>query len=162
MVSFAAARLSRDASTSLVIPASTITTTPTASPAAPTRTSAAPTPRGTRWSLSQRTSGEATAAVTAAAMSGATIVWVSVSSQMSATTNSVTPTASHDDRPRSRSQRGASKSPLRSRGSNATEPSSSRSCDRLRDRRIAPDQVSAAMRRPSGGIPSASGRNPRV
>ena len=63
----------------------TITTTTSA----PTRTSAsssstAPSARGTPWPLSHATTGDATAAMTPAAISGMTIVWVSASSQTSA------------------------------------------------------------------------------
>src|SRR5215213_5667378 len=109
----------------LVIPPKTMPATPNASTMIATSISADATPRLRPWSSSQRTTGDATAAITDAASTGATIVWVSVSSPITPTTNSVTPTASHADDPRSRSHLGAAKRPVRSDGSNSTGGSSS-------------------------------------
>src|SRR3954451_17011295 len=99
---------------------------------------AAPSPRGTRRRVSQPSSGEMTAATTAAAMTGITIVWVSDRITTAPTTKSATPTASHADSPRWRSHGGGAKRPLSSRGSNGAGPFAS-STDGVarRERRIA-------------------------
>ena len=62
--------------------------------------------RGIRWLFIHATSGEATAATTAAVITGATIVCVSEASHTRPTRSSATPTRSQDVRPTSRSQRG--------------------------------------------------------
>ena len=58
--------------------------------------------RGMRWRCIQATSGEATAATTAAVITGATIVCVSGASQTEPTRSSATPTRSQAVRPTSR------------------------------------------------------------
>ena len=82
-----------------------------------TISSAAPSPRGTRCSCSQATSGEATAATIPAVSSGSTITWVSASSHTIPTRNTATPTSSHAVSPTSRSHCGTVKIPVSWRGS---------------------------------------------
>ena len=65
----------------------------------------APSGRGIRRLFIHATSGEATAATTAAVTTGATIVCVSDASHTRPTRSSATPTRSHDVRPMSLSQR---------------------------------------------------------
>ena len=72
-------------------------------------TMAAPPPRPTRWRASQPTTGERTAAMIAAVMTGTTITEVSASSQTTPPSRSSTPTTSHAISPRSRSHDGTAK-----------------------------------------------------
>ena len=67
------------------------------------------------------TSGEATAATTAAVITGATIVCVSDASHTRPIRSSATPTRSHDVRPMSLSQVGAAKTPVSSPASISTK-----------------------------------------
>ena len=76
-----------------------------------------PTARGIRWAAILLTSGEATAAMIEAVITGITIVCVSASSVTSATASSAIPTSSQDMIPMSRSQPGARKTPVSSAGS---------------------------------------------
>ena len=74
-------------------------------------------PVGRRGASSESTSGEVTAAMTPAAISGITMVCVSASSEMMAAPRSTKPTSSQAVMPPSRSQSGAAHTPLSSRGS---------------------------------------------
>ena len=80
----------------------------------------APSGRGIRWRFIQATSGEATAATTAAVITGATMVCVSEASQTRPTRSSATPTRSQEVRPTSLSQPGAAKTPVSSLASIST------------------------------------------
>src|SRR4051812_41107983 len=112
-VSLADASCARSSSNWLVMPPRIAMTTPATTTMRASSRSAVPTPRGTPWRSSDLSTGDATAATTAAAITGVTIVCVSVSSQTRATTSTVTPTASHAVWPRSRSQRAGANSPVR-------------------------------------------------
>ena len=70
---------------------------------------AAPPPRPTRWRASQPTTGERTAAMIAAVMTGTTITEVIASSQTTPPSRTSTPTISHAISPRSRSHDGTAK-----------------------------------------------------
>src|SRR3954452_12924008 len=91
--------------------------------------------------------------MTAAVSTGATIVWVRARIQTAATRKSVIPTTSQAVPPRSRSQRGAAKSPLRSCGwsSAPVAPSPPSRGGRGLDRRIAPPFVHAPAAREAPG-----------
>ena len=107
IVVLASERCAPRSSVSLVMPPMTTTTTSAARTTPESSRSAAPAARGTRWRASQLTTGEATDAITAAAITGVTIVWVSAMSQTAPTISTPRPTSSHAVRPRSRSQPGA-------------------------------------------------------
>ena len=77
------------------MPASVARITPSAIRMSATSSSAVPAPRPMPRRSSQPTSGEVTAAITAAVMTGITIVCVSDSSHTAPTSSSVTPTPSH-------------------------------------------------------------------
>ena len=117
IVSFASVRWEPKSPLWLVIPPSTRTTTPAASAMNPSSNSTAPTRRGTPWRSAQLMSGAATAATTAAVISGATIASVSDMIQTAATTNRIRPTSSQALRPRSRSQPGVASTPVSWSGS---------------------------------------------
>src|SRR3954454_17678349 len=119
-VSLASARWAASASRWLPMPARITTTTTPASTIAPRTSSPVPATRPMPRRSSHETTGDATAAMTAAVMRGMTIVCVSDSSATRPTTNTPTPTNSQADMPRSRSHRGAANKPVRSRGSNAS------------------------------------------
>ena len=107
---------------SLAIPTTISTTTPTPSTTSESMRSAAAAPRGRPRRAAPPTSGEATAATTAAVITGVTIVEVSEASQTTPTSRTVTPTRNHDVKPRSLSQRGVVNSPVRLVGSTSTPP----------------------------------------
>ena len=75
----------------------------------PRRQIAAPPPRPSRCRASQPTTGESTAAMIAAVMTGMTMVEVIASSQTTPARRTSVPTSSHDMRPRSRSHWGTAK-----------------------------------------------------
>ena len=95
----------------LVIPPITTTTTTAASAMNPTSSSTAPSRRGTRCRSAQLMRGAATAATTAAVITGATIASVSDRIQTAPTTRRISPTSSQAVSPRSRSQPGVDEHP---------------------------------------------------
>ena len=122
-----------------VIPSTTINSIPVATATIASINSAAPSARGTRWRLSQPTSGEPTAATIAATITGTTITAVREASQTRPTSSTATPTSNHDISPTLRSQSGTVKIRLSSPGSISTYSSSpsslaerSRRCNRPR------------------------------
>ena len=81
------------------------------------RMSAVPPARGIEWPCSQVTPGPATDAISAATISGATIVLVSASSQMPPISTTPIPTINQATSPASRSHGGATKIRVSSPGS---------------------------------------------
>ena len=105
---------------SFVIPARIARNIPSPAATRPSMTTNAPSARGRPRLFILRTSGEATAATTAAVMTGRTITCVNAISQMAPTRKTPTPTSSHAVKPTSRSQVGAAKTPVSSLGSIST------------------------------------------
>ena len=93
----------------LVTPDSSSTAMSTATASTPRRTIAAPPPRPSLCRASQPTTGERTAAMIVAVITGMTIVAVRERNQITPPSRSSVPTTSHDISPRSRSHEGTAK-----------------------------------------------------